>query len=174
MTVKAEVRDLRKIKKYRVKIVLPIFLWALFLIGTLYMISSDIHWIFAALFFVGVFMLIPIFVIAFKNAQRLYEDSWIIQSFDFVALDHRLYLHDLKLHVNYDKELQRVYLHDLGDYKNPCKASFYASVKGEEVVALLEYLEKEKVPLEKEELPKGHGKFGMIVPLSISKYRRDL
>ena len=106
---------------------------------------------------------IPMVIYLFLKAKRGYDRTWITQEFDFTAYGGRLYLNDKKLHVNYSKEYNEIYVHNMGDFKNKYKATFYGTIEAPYTNIFLRYLQENCVPLEIEEPYMG-----------ISRYRRSL
>ena len=123
---------------------------------------------------ISVIILIPLSVYLIWKANKVYEKSWAIRSFEFNAIDRHIYYENRKMHVNVCsmRKTKIIYVHDMGDYEDPYAALFYATVKGKDAEIFYDYLQENNVVIEKENLPRLPGKYGAIAPLRISQYRR--
>lgn len=175
MRVKAEIRDL-SYKKKLVPMVLPLIIesFLMILIAALGLSNSDVipEWITIAVLVLGAIIFLVLLVVALKKANNIYNTSWLMEEFDFVAVDGRLTLNGKMMHTNVHKSKRVIFVHDRGDSGNPYEATFSASVFGEDFEKLLEYIEENGVKNERENLPRGKGKYGWAAPLSVSKDRR--
>ncbi|MCR5736441.1 MAG: hypothetical protein K6G64_02175 [Eubacterium sp.] len=188
MFVNAEIRDRKKMNREGEKLFIPIVVIGTALIGAVLVIAFGrllrealdvrvgVIFIFvgAVTLGVSVIIFIPLLVHLLKRANKVYENSWMTRSFDFFAKDRHIYYENRRMHVNVcsDRKEKVIYIHDMGDYKSPYLALFYATITGEDAERFYEYLQENDVVIEKEELPEESGKYGGLAPLKISQYRR--
>lgn len=191
INVKAEIRDLQKLSKGRIKILIPLAIWTIFSIGSLIIIGilnkiydgreinyykinpySCIMMICTLIIMLSIICLIPMVIIMLIKANNEYKSTWITKNFNFEVRDGHVYYNEQQMFVNYDKKRKRIYVHDMDNRKEPYKATFYATIKEPDIYPFLEYLEVNKVKFDKEYLPVLQGKYGSLAPLGMSKYRR--
>lgn len=175
MKVKAEIRDLNY-KKQIWPTIIPIIVEPLILLVVAAMLfGGDIDlpdWIKILVIALGIILYIVLIVRAFIKANESYNSSWETKEFDFYAQEGRLFLNGKPMHVNVFKSKKTIYVHDMGDGKNPYDATFYGTVTGDDYSNLLQFVEENGIKKEKEKLPTGTGKYGWASPAIVNKYRR--
>lgn len=171
MIVNAEIRNIKKMGSELIKCLIPLGIWVVIMIGSL-IIMDYYKRIGLVVFLISVIVFIPLFIWILIRANNGYKNTWITKEFDFYAIDGYLYLGNKKLHVNYNQPNREVYVHDLGDYKDPYEATFYGTIREPEVNMFLIFLENNKVIIEQEVYPILPGKYGNMAPLKIAQYRR--
>ena len=174
MKVNTEIRDTEELSNRIKKILNPLLIWGIVTLGGL-VIGANITYlqiIGFACFFAGLAAFIPMVIWIMIKANKGYKETWVTKEFEFKAMNNHIYLGDKKMHVNYNKNANEIYVHDMGDYKRPYDATFYGTVKGHDCDMFLKYLIENKVKIEKEHLERLPGKYGFLAPLGISKYRR--
>lgn len=184
MFVKAEIRDFSILKSQARKLLMPLWGWLiLFFVGIFVCVGLndknsdvDIAMIYAIAMIIA---LIPLIVIMFKGAVKVSKDesSWVTKEFEFVAHNGKITYNGQVMHVNVyeNKKDTYVYVHDMG-YSSaaPAKARFYASIKKPDSLDFIEYLKRENVEIEDENLniPEFR-RYGFATELSVTKYRRS-
>lgn len=193
MNVKAEIRDFEKLSKERIRLLIPLGIWSLFFFGSsaVMVILNKIHNVeeidyyhinpficimimVTLIMIVCIITLIPMAIIMTIKANNEYKRTWITKEFYFEVVDGHIYYNNEKMFVNYNKRSKekRIYVHNMDNHKEPYKSTFYATIKGADVDAFLEYLVANDVIFDKEYLPALPGKHGSMAPLSMSQYRR--
>ena len=173
MKVTAEVRDIKKLNNMIKGIIIVFAVYLILTVGSIIGAAylKGIFTVFALIFIV---LLIPSIIILFVVASKGYNNSWMTDEFELYAQNNSLYYNGKKLHVNYNERTDVIYVHDLGDYDNPAKASVYLTVFDEDEDRLMDYIRENGIRFEEERVVPGRGKYGVItsMDLSINRYRR--
>ncbi len=173
MNVSAEIRDFKKLHRIIAGLVaavaVPLILWIVSIVLTVYV---NRMWLIPSI--VLLLVMAAAVVAAAVVAAKGYHKSWKTELFELLAQDGCLTFKGQKLHTNYNKKSDCIYVHDMVDAGNPVKASIYLTVFGEDKDRLMEYIRDHNVKLEEESVPKGRGKYAAVtnMNLGVSKYRR--
>ena len=173
MNVSAETRDYKKLHKIIAGLVvaaaLPLVLW---IVTVLLTVNVDRMWLIPSILMLLV--LAAAVVVSFPVAAKGYKKTWKTDNFELYAQDGCLTYKGQKLHTNYSKRSDCIYVHDLGDAGNPAKASVYLTVFGEDKDRLMDYIRDHDVKIEEESVPKGRGRYAAVTNMNLSanKYRR--
>lgn len=160
MTVNAEVRDTAKLNRWIRDTIIIFAVYIVLMISSI-LCAVAYRGVFVAVALMVLILMIPLIAVYAAVAAREYHNTWMTNDFELNAKDGALYYGEKRLHVNYSKETDVLYAHDLGNFENPNKASIYMTVTGEDKVRLMDYLNDNGIGIEKEGLIAG-----------ISRYRR--
>lgn len=174
MVVRAEIRDL-SYKKKMLPTILPLIIEPVLVLvfAAFGFTNPDTipSWVTVAGLILGLILFLVLTVMAFVKANKIAKTSWLVEKFEFVALNGKLTVNGKTMHTEVIKSRKVIYVHDMGDNGKPYQATFYATVR-EDFTEFLQYIEENGVKMEKENLPRGAGKYGWAVPLTVNKYRR--
>ena len=173
MIIRAETRDSVKMNKWIIGIRVFFWLYLILLIASI-VCGGLLKGIFAAVAFFMLILLVPTIIAGAVIGSKVYKNTWTMTEVELYVRDQALYCKETKLHVNYNPKSDVLYVHDLGDKGNPSKASIYLTVFGDEKNLLMDYLNANRIEIEKESAVRGRGKFGIITTMGIgvSRYRR--
>ena len=180
MLVNAEIRDFDGLNKACWKMVIQIAIYVstiiagllMTIVGTKHSELNVVNLVGLFIFFSGIITFIPMLIYIFWKANKGYKSTWITKPFDFIAVDRYIYYGKHRMHVNvaFQSAEKCIYVHDM-DYENPGVVTLYATIKGNDAEAFLDYLQKNDVIIEKEGTSILSDKKGGFVPLS--QYRRS-
>lgn len=160
IVVNAEIRDSYAVFKKIKHIIVFFFVYLLFTIGAV-KCAVDFRGVYVAAAVLFIVLLIPVTAGFGVWAAKVYHNTWATRSYVLEAENGSIYIGDKRLHVNCDNETDHIYIHDLGDYSNPSKATIFLTVEGTDKDRLLQFMQDNMIVFEPEPQIPG-----------ISKYRR--
>lgn len=173
MRIKAETRDIKALRRSVFAITAVLLIYLTFMIGSI-VLAEKMQGVFTVLTLLSIVLLIPVIIITARVAAGIYNKTWTTGEFDLHIVDNHLYYGDKKLHVINNSSKDLLYVHDLGENKNPQEASVYLTVEGEDKDRLLAYLKDYGIKTEEESSPRGKGKHGTVTEMGLylRRYRR--
>lgn len=151
MKVNVTIRDEEGRRKGIKRLLIPLIVWFIVFCCSMYIMINFTIWAMLGIV-TCVIAFIPMVVCLLIKANKEYNSTWITKEIEFLVVENRLYLDDKKPHVNYSKEYKEMYVHDMGNHKNKYKATFYGTIYEPDTDRFMEYLEKNGVPIESEEI----------------------
>lgn len=160
IVVNAEIRNSYEVFK-KIKHIIVFFF--IYLICTISAIKCgvDFRGVYVAVAVLFMVLFIPLTAVFGVWAAKVYHNTWTTRSYVLEATDECVYINGKRLHVNYNSESDLFYVHDLGSFNNPSKASIYMTIEGVDKDRFKEFLQDNMIMIEPEPQIPG-----------ISKYRR--
>ncbi|WP_455950832.1 hypothetical protein [Eubacterium sp.] len=157
MLVKTTVRD-EEITKAGIKSLLlelgiyfGIFLGALVILGRIGEKAPEwMQYICTGIVLICIILLIPVCILLIVKANKLYKSSFVERNYEYTALCEKIYVEGKKMHVNYNKEVNEIYVHDIEENEENASVTFYGTIKGDEANKFMKFLKENNVGIEKE------------------------